>query len=103
MSSALIFCAWGDKGAAASGPGGEVGFARLVILALLAHQVHHADAFAPGPIIDTLGAGDTFNAGIIYSLSRGKPWKEAIKFACQLAGVKCSSPGYDAVQTLADS
>ena len=24
MSSALIFCAWGEKGAAASGPGGEV-------------------------------------------------------------------------------
>ena len=24
LCSALIFCAWGDKGASASGPGGEV-------------------------------------------------------------------------------
>lgn len=86
--SALIFCAWGDKGAVASAPGGEV---------------HRVDAFAPGPIIDTLGAGDTFNAGIIYSLSRGKPWKEAVEFACRLAGTKCCSPGYNAVQTLAES
>ena len=65
-------------------------------------QVHHANAFAPGPIIDTLGAGDTFNAGIVYSLSRGKTWKETVEFACKVAGTKCCSPGYDAVQTLAN-
>ena len=103
LSSALIFCAWGEKGAAASGPGGEVELSLCLIILLCVVQIYHADAFAPGPIIDTLGAGDTFNAGVIYSLTRGKPLKEAIKFACRLAGTKCCSSGYDTVITLANS
>lgn len=70
---------------------------------IVVYQVYHVNAFAPGPVIDTLGAGDTFNAGVIYSLNRGKTWKEAVEFACRLAGTKCCSPGYDAVKTLANS
>ena len=31
------------------------------------------------------------------------PWKEAVEYACRLAGTKCCSPGYDAVRTLAIS
>ena len=64
-------------------------------------QVLHVDAYTPGPVIDTLGAGDTFNAAVIHSLSRGDTWKDAIKFACHVAGTKCCSPGYDQVKSFA--
>ncbi len=32
----------------------------------------HSDAFPPEKLVDTLGAGDTFNASVIYSLSNSK-------------------------------
>uniref|UniRef100_A0A8C3BQ39 Carbohydrate kinase PfkB domain-containing protein n=1 Tax=Cairina moschata TaxID=8855 RepID=A0A8C3BQ39_CAIMO len=51
---ATLICAWAEEGADAMGPGGE-----LV----------HADACPPETLVDTLGAGDTFNAAIIFALS----------------------------------
>lgn len=34
--------------------------------------VVHSDAFPPEAVVDTLGAGDTFNASVIYTLSNGE-------------------------------
>ena len=77
---ACLICAWGGCGADAMGPDG---------------QLLHSDAFPPDKIVDTLGAGDTFIAGMIYSLCQEKSLKEAITFACKLAGMKCGVEGYD--------
>lgn len=57
---AILICAWAEKGADALGPDG-------VII--------HSDAFPPESLVDTLGAGDTFNAAVIYTLSKGKTFK----------------------------
>ncbi|XP_060129220.1 ketohexokinase isoform X3 [Zootoca vivipara] len=79
---ATLVCAWAEEGADAMGPDG--------ILV-------HSDAFSPEVIVDTLGAGDTFNAAVILALSRGRPLAEAITYGCQVAGRKCGVHGYDGI------
>ncbi|MBN3325642.1 KHK Ketohexokinase, partial [Atractosteus spatula] len=79
---ALLICAWAEMGADGVGPEGTV---------------IHSDAFAPEAIVDTLGAGDTFNASVIFSLSNGKSLQEALTFGCQIAGKKCGIHGYDGI------
>jgi ketohexokinase len=75
---AMISCTWGDKGASAIDSEG---------------QRFHAPAFAPPLMVDTLGAGDTFNAGIIDQLLRGHTLELALIEASRLAGKKCGRYG----------
>ncbi|ELR56421.1 Ketohexokinase [Bos mutus] len=79
---ATLVCAWAEEGADALGPDG-----RLL----------HSDAFPPPRVVDTLGAGDTFNAAVIFSLSQGKSMQEALRFGCQVAGKKCGLQGFDGI------
>ncbi|XP_033873644.1 ketohexokinase isoform X1 [Acipenser ruthenus] len=79
---ASLICAWAEKGADGMGPEG------IVV---------HSDAFPPEAIVDTLGAGDTFNASVIFALSNGKNLQEALAFGCQTAGRKCGIQGYDGI------
>ncbi|XP_073783298.1 ketohexokinase isoform X4 [Danio rerio] len=79
---ATLICAWAEKGADAMGPDG-------VII--------HSDAFPPEQLVDTLGAGDTFNASVLYSLSKGGSLQDALTFGCQIAGKKCGVHGYDGI------
>ncbi|XP_043119718.1 ketohexokinase isoform X2 [Puntigrus tetrazona] len=79
---ATLICAWAEKGADAMGPDG-------VII--------HSDAFPPEKLVDTLGAGDTFNASVIHSLSNGGSLQDALTFGCQIAGKKCGVHGYDGI------
>ncbi|XP_028730394.1 ketohexokinase isoform X1 [Peromyscus leucopus] len=79
---ATLVCAWAEEGADALGPDG---------------QLLHSDAFPPPRVVDTLGAGDTFNASVIFSLSKGNSMQEALIFGCQVAGRKCGLQGFDGV------
>ncbi|XP_041817895.1 ketohexokinase isoform X2 [Chelmon rostratus] len=79
---AVLVCAWAEKGADALGPDG------LVV---------HSDAFPPETLVDTLGAGDTFNAAVIYTLSNGGSLENALTFGCRVAGRKCGFHGYDSI------
>jgi ketohexokinase len=76
---ALIVCPWGNRGAWAQDMDGNV---------------FHAPAHTPGRIIDTLGAGDSFNAGLIHALASGTPPAEALEFANLLAGIKIGQIGF---------
>ncbi|MBN2305410.1 MAG: carbohydrate kinase family protein [Anaerolineae bacterium] len=42
------------------------------------------------PIVDTLGAGDTFRAGVVYGLLRGMAESEIVHFASACATVACT-------------
>jgi ketohexokinase len=73
-----LVCAWGADGAWALARDGAV---------------HHGPAHPPRDMVDTLGAGDTFNAGIIDARLRGLDWPEALDAANRLAGRKCGQVG----------
>jgi sugar/nucleoside kinase (ribokinase family) len=53
-------------------------------------------------VIDTTGAGDAFNAGIVRARMEGRPWKEAARFATLLASTVVSRPSHDRYPRLAD-
>lgn len=77
---ALLVCAWGEAGAWALEPDGTL---------------HQSPAYPPPRVVDTLGAGDVFNAGIIHALLDGAPVGQAIDRAGRLAGRKCGQAGLD--------
>lgn len=57
-------------------------------------EVTHSPAFPPMKVKETLGAGDTFNAGLIDAYVRGLGLAEALSVACRLAGRKCGQIGF---------
>jgi len=56
-------------------------------------RIFHSPAYPPPQLVDTLGAGDTFNAGVIDALLQDTTVAEALQRACRLAGRKCGQPG----------
>ncbi|RKZ93432.1 MAG: ketohexokinase [Candidatus Parabeggiatoa sp. nov. 1] len=76
---ARLICAWGTKG----------GYALETNGTLL-----YSPAFPPPQVVDTLGAGDTFNAGILDSLCHQQDLATALSHACRLAGKKCGQVGF---------
>jgi len=78
-----LICAWGSEGASAITTNGTI---------------HTSRAFPPTQIVDTNGAGDVFNAGIIDYLLRHEEINSALSSACQLAGYKCGISGIDVLQ-----
>lgn len=75
----LATCTWGKDGAWAINPNSDT---------------LHSNAFEPKQLVDTLGAGDTFNAGFIHSLIKQQDLQHALSNACQLAGHKCGQYGF---------
>ncbi|RRQ22263.1 PfkB family carbohydrate kinase [Thiohalobacter thiocyanaticus] len=77
-----LVCAWGEAGAwALDRDGGE----------------HHSPAFVPPRLVDTLGAGDTFNAAVIDARLHGEDWSASLTRACRVAGAKCGREGLHGV------
>lgn len=76
----ILVCAWGEAGAWARDGAG---------------RLHHAPAVIPPRVVDTLGAGDTFNAGFIHGLATGRTVPEALDIAVRLAGRKVGQAGLD--------
>jgi ketohexokinase len=54
----------------------------------------HIDGIPPAELVDTLGAGDTFNAGLIHQLVNYQSLESAARYANQLASHKCGQVGF---------
>lgn len=76
---AIWTCTWGEDGAIGRERDG---------------QRYRSPAFPPPAVRDTLGAGDTFNAGLIAALASGHPLGAALTMACRLAGHKVGQAGF---------
>eukprot|EP00947_MAST-08B_sp_MAST-8B-sp1_P003794 g3794.t1 len=82
---ARLICAWGKDGAygldmSEKGPGQR--------------RVYHQKAFPPPRVVDTIGAGDTFNAAVINALARGRTFRDALDDGCRIAGEKVGRKGF---------
>ena len=75
----ILICTWGDSGAAGLSRG----------------RFEYSQAFPPPRVIDTIGAGDTFNAGIVDALNRNLPLNDTLQNACRIAGRKCGQLGFE--------
>jgi len=82
--NAMLVCTWGKLGAWYCDINGNI---------------KHQPAEKIPQTIDTLGAGDTFNAGLISELVQKKPLAEAVLFASKLAAQKCQKTGLDNILT----
>jgi ketohexokinase len=81
IADALLVCTWGELGA----------------YALQDEQLFHAPALSVNPIVDTIGAGDTFNAGFIHALLNKDDVQSALEKACALAAQKITLEGFDGI------
>ncbi|MEJ2344092.1 MAG: PfkB family carbohydrate kinase [Gammaproteobacteria bacterium] len=79
-SKSDLVCTWGEEGAAVLSAEG---------------RLFNGAAYPPPRLVDTLGAGDTFNAGVIDARLRGSAWDETLEAAGRLAGRKCGQSGFD--------
>jgi len=73
------FVAWGEAGAWGLDESGDI--------------AHHPAA--PVKVVDSVGAGDVFNAGIIHGLLRELPLGAVLTGAVRLASDKCTHRGLD--------
>ena len=81
IPDALLVCTWGEHGA----------------YALQSQQLIHAPAPTVSHIIDTVGAGDTFNAGFIHARLNNDDVQTALEKACALAARKITQEGFDGI------
>ncbi|XRM39748.1 hypothetical protein ABZX51_003090 [Aspergillus tubingensis] len=92
--ASLLCCTWGQDGAVAFEPKTQT----LV----------HSPAYSAAnfQVIDPIGAGDTFIAGMLYALiCRGSEWSlsEKLGFANRLAGMKVSQEGFSGLARALES
>jgi len=80
---ATMYCAWGKAGGWAMDKQGKL---------------YQQPACNPQTVVDTLGAGDAFNAGIIDGELNKLAVEQALANACKVAGFKCGLQGFDGIE-----
>lgn len=77
-AAGMATCTLGDQGALARDFEGNI---------------ERVQAHRPIEVVDTLGAGDVFNAGLLHAITVGVPMPEALSQANRLAGEQCGKAG----------
>ena len=55
--------------------------------------VYHSREYAADPIVDRVGTGDAFSAGVLCGLLDGKDYRDALEFGVAAAVLKHTVPG----------
>ncbi|KAK0638688.1 Ribokinase-like protein [Cercophora newfieldiana] len=79
--ASLLLCTWGSHGASAFSPSTNT-------------CTTHAPSSDDIKVVDTIGAGDTFIAGMLYSLICHTPQAAKLRFAVELATAKVQREGF---------
>lgn len=79
LPDTILTCTLGDQGAIGIG---------------VDRKLERSSAYTPVELVETLGAGDTFNAAFIDAILDGKLLSAALDGACRLAGKKCGQQGF---------
>ena len=85
---AMLCCTWGSGGATALQKGAKETWADV--------KAWHAPAEEQAEIVDTIGAGDTFIAGMLSAINNHDDWElqRKVEFANELAGRKVLQEGF---------
>jgi len=85
---ALLCCTWGSGGATAVEKGDEEVWADV--------EAWQADGEDGTKVVDTIGAGDTFIAGMLFAVNEHEEWglQRKLEFANELAGRKVGQEGF---------
>jgi len=85
---ALLCCTWGSGGATAVQKGDEEVWADV--------EAWQADGKEGTRVVDTIGAGDTFIAGVLFAVNEHGEWglHRKLEFANELAGRKVGQEGF---------
>ncbi|RZF35567.1 hypothetical protein LSTR_LSTR005095 [Laodelphax striatellus] len=87
-SGATLISVWGTEGA--------TGYSESA-------GCKHSPAYLQLITVDTLGAGDTFAAALVFSLNKGNALDKSIEFACKVAGVKTGIKGFSLLKTVCEN
>jgi len=65
-------------------------------------EVQFSPSFPPQNVVDTIGAGDTFNGAYLSYAMKNNIWKydvaQCLQYACKVAGYKVGYEGFDCVE-----
>ncbi|CAN9179149.1 unnamed protein product [Alternaria alternata] len=85
---AILCCTWGSGGAAAVQKGDNEVWAHV--------KAWQAEGDGQAKVVDTIGAGDTFIAGMLFAINEHGEWslQRKLEFANELAGRKVLQEGF---------
>lgn len=86
LFSAILFCTWGTQGATCLSSKGDT--------------IHSS---AKVQVVDSVGAGDTFIAGVIYCMSRGHTLLTTLKLSWEMTSRKLTRFGFDGLASVMTS
>ena len=91
-----VVVAWGEKGASCYHPdSGIISCPSYPPSGLYCHySIENFRETIVGGVVDSLGAGDTFNAAVIGGLASGLGLAESVDLGCQVAGEKVGFRGF---------